>query len=382
MLLSCLAGCSEEPVDIVVDEKPQRQIKNVIFLIPDGGGYGPYDFANDVKISGGFLKPEYMYRTSTTSKPMTMRAHLAGSMTTLNYQQALTDSAAAGTAMATGYKTFNGRVGINHEGKPVASILEAAQSIGMATGLVATYEWMHATPASFSAHVMARDDYKNLYQQIENQEIDVVLGSGYGAVKDYATIDNAVQRGYKIVRTREDLQNVKPGDKIWGDATNNSSPYDINLTAEQPTLAQMTKAAITALSADEDGFFLMYEEAHIDKHCHSNDVQSTFKAVLRFNRAIGTFMEFAFYNPNTFVIITADHETGGLLPHGNGGFSYSSGDHTAQYVPVFAYGYGAELFDGMTVENVQIPKTIAAFWGHEIKADDNGKYPALKKIAN
>jgi len=312
MLLSCLAGCSEEPVDIVVDEKPQRQIKNVIFLIPDGGGYGPYDFANDVKISGGFLKPEYMYRTSTTSKPMTMRAHLAGSMTTLNYQQALTDSAAAGTAMATGYKTFNGRVGINHEGKPVASILEAAQSIGMATGLVATYEWMHATPASFSAHVMARDDYKNLYQQIENQEIDVVLGSGYGAVKDYATIDNAVQRGYKIVRTREDLQNVKPGDKIWGDATNNSSPYDINLTAEQPTLAQMTKAAITALSADEDGFFLMVEGSKVDTGGHANDAVVTTSEYLAFDAAFRAAVAFASKRNDTVVLAAPDHDTGAM----------------------------------------------------------------------
>ncbi len=312
MLLSCFAGCSEKPADDIADEKPQRQIKNVIFLIPDGGGYGPYDFANDVKTSGGFLKPEYMYRTSTTSKPMTMRSHLAGSMTTNNYQDALTDSAAAGTAMATGYKTFNGRIGINHEGKPVANILEAAQSIGMATGLVATYEWMHATPASFSAHVMARDDYKNLYQQIENQGIDVVLGSGYGAVKDYATIDNAVQRGYTIVRTREDLENVKPGDKIWGDATNNSSPYDINLTVEQPTLAQMTKAAITALSADEDGFFLMVEGSKVDTGGHANDAVVTTSEYLAFDAAFRAAVAFASKRTDTVVLAAPDHDTGAM----------------------------------------------------------------------
>lgn len=312
MLFSCLAGCSKEPVDVVVGEKPQRQIKNVIFLIPDGGGYGPYDFANDVKVSGGFLKPEYANRTSTTSKPMTMRSYLAGSMTTLNYQQALTDSAAAGTAMATGYKTLNGRVGINHEGKPVANVLEAAQSIGMATGLVSTYEWMHATPASFSAHVMARDDYKNLYQQIENQEIDVVLGSGYGAVKDYATIDNAVQRGYKIVRTREDLENVKPGDRIWGDATNNSSPYDINLTAEQPTLAQMTKAAITALSSDKDGFFLMVEGSKVDTGGHANDAVVTTSEYLAFDAAFKAAVDFASQRTDTVVLAAPDHDTGAM----------------------------------------------------------------------
>lgn len=313
LAVSCLfTGCKQETMDVSSDVQPERQIKNVIFLIPDGGGYGPYDFANDVKISGGFLKADYMYRTPTTNKPMTMRAHLAGSMTTLNYQGALTDSAAAGTAMATGYKTLNGRIGINHEGKPIANVLEAAQSIGMSTGLVATYEWMHATPASFSAHVMARDDYRNLYEQIENQGIDVVLGSGYGAVKNYATIDNAVERGYTVVRTREDLENVKPGDRIWGDATNNSSPYDINLGAEQPTLAQMTKAAITALSADEDGFFLMVEGSKVDTGGHANDAVVTTSEHLAFDAAFRAAVDFAKNRTDTVVLAAPDHDTGAM----------------------------------------------------------------------
>lgn len=313
LAVSCLfTGCKQEAKDVSSDVQPERQIKNVIFLIPDGAGYPLYDFANDVKTSGGFLKADYMYRTPTTNKPMTMRAHLAGSMTTLNYQGALTDSAAAGTAMATGYKTLNGRIGINHEGKPIANVLEAAQSIGMSTGLVATYEWMHATPASFSAHVMARDDYRNLYEQIENQGIDVVLGSGYGAVKNYATIDNAVERGYTVVRTREDLENVKPGDRIWGDATNNSSPYDINLGAEQPTLAQMTKAAITALSADEDGFFLMVEGSKVDTGGHANDAVVTTSEYLAFDAAFRAAVDFAKNRTDTVVLAAPDHDTGAM----------------------------------------------------------------------
>ncbi len=311
-ILSAFAGCSkvepeqEAPVD-------NRIIKNIIFLIPDGGGYPLYDFANDVKTSGGFMNVDYQNRTPTTMKPMTMRSYLAGSMTTLNYQDALTDSAAAGTAMATGYKTLNGRVGINHEGKPIANVLEAAQSIGMSTGLVATYEWMHATPASFSAHVMARDDYRNLYQQIENQGIDVILGSGYGAVKDYASIDNAVERGYKIVRTREDLENVQPGDRIWGDATNSSSPYDINLTAEQPTLARMTKAAIKALSGNENGFFLMVEGSKVDTGGHANDAVVTTSEYLAFDAAFKVAVDFASQRTDTVVIAAPDHDTGAMM---------------------------------------------------------------------
>ncbi len=313
MVLSCFSGCSNEKNVINQEpEAPERQIKNVIFLIPDGAGYPLYDFANDVKVAGGFLKPDYMYRTPTTNKPMTMRSYLAGSMTTLNYNEALTDSAAAGTAMATGYKTINGRLGINHAGKPIANVLEAAQSIGMATGLVATYEWMHATPASFSAHVMARDDYRNIYQQIENQGIDVVLGSGYGAVKDYATIENAKERGYKIMTTREELANVQPGDRLWGNATNNSSPYDINLKAEQPTLAQMTKAAITALSADEDGFFLMVEGSKVDTGGHANDAVVTTSEYLAFDAAFKVAVDFASKRTDTVVLAAPDHDTGAM----------------------------------------------------------------------
>ena len=313
MVLSCFSGCKNEKNVINQEpEKPERLIKNVIMLIPDGGGYGNFDLANDVKVAGGFLKPDYMYRTPTTNKPMAMIQYLAGSAITLNYQEALTDSAAAGTALATGHKTLNGRIATDHEGKPLATVLEAAQSIGMATGLVATYEWMHATPASYSAHVMARDDYRNLYQQIENQGIDVVLGSGYGAVKDYATIENAKERGYKIMTTREDLANVQPGDRLWGNATNNSSPYDINLKAEQPTLVQMTKAAITALSADEDGFFLMVEGSKVDTGGHANDAVVTTSEYLAFDAAFRAAVDFASKRTDTVVIATPDHDTGAM----------------------------------------------------------------------
>ena len=107
----------------------------------------------------------------------------------------------------------------------------------------------------------------------------------------------------------------------------------------------------------------MYEEAHTDKHSHNNDIEKVFLAMLRFNQAIGRFMEFAFYNPDTFVLITADHETGGIVIDEDGNISFTSDDHTSADVPIFAYGYGAELFDGKTIENIQIGQTIASFFG-------------------
>ena len=137
---------------------------------------------------------------------------------------------------------------------------------------------------------------------------------------------------------------------------------------------------LAELSKDEDGFFVMYEEAYIDKHSHDNDQKETYLAMVRFNQAIALFMEYAFYNPETMVIITADHETGGLQIDENGEFKYTSDDHTSANVPVFAYGAHAEVFDGKTVENVQIPKTVAAMFGVEIEGTDPENYPSLMPL--
>ena len=193
-----------------------------------------------------------------------------------------------------------------------------------------------ATPASFSAHANSRTDTATI------QATQKLLRQRYGT---------AIYCGYDVY-TKVSFDRV-----------------EYNLTAN-----------LNTLSKNPEGFFLMYEEAHIDKHCHQNDIRKTFQAVVRFNQVIGRFMEFAFYHPDTFLLITADHETGGLHPNGQGGFAYSHGNHTSDPVPVFAYGMGSELFDGVEMENTQIPKTIAAFWGEEIEGTNHEEYPALQKM--
>ena len=152
---------------VMAEEAPR--IKNVIYMIPDGGGYAPYDFANMVKMAGGFEAGLYPNRTPTDTNKMTLKDYLVGSMRTADVTGGVTDSAAAGTAMSTGYKTYGGRLGINSKGRPVANLVEAAQSVGKATGVISDYTWVHATPAAFGAHVMSRNDYYNIYQQMENK---------------------------------------------------------------------------------------------------------------------------------------------------------------------------------------------------------------------
>ena len=225
----------------------------------------------------------------------------------------VTDSAAAATALSTGNKTTNSRVGRDADGNDLQSLTELAISKGMATAVMSTDQMIGATPAGFSAHADDRDDSKSILagQTKLMTESGTKIVCGLHATKEYQT--------------------------------------DISQTLEE-------------LDQNENGFFLMYEEGHIDKFSHSNSIEDTFACVIRFNQAIGLFMEYAFYHPDTFVLITADHETGGLMVK-DGALKYTTESHTGTDVPVYAYGAGAEAFQNFNDENTQIPKNIAAMWG-------------------
>ncbi len=248
-----------------------------------------------------------------------------------------TDSAAAGTALSSGYKTVNGYIGKDGNLKDVPSLTELAAQKGKATAVMSTEGQTGATPASFSAHANTRGDG------------DAILATQAALVEQYGTIIDC--------------------------------NYNFYTEAEIMALRAAITRTLNTLSLDEDGFFMMYEEAYIDKHCHNNRAAEAYLAMVRFNQAIGLFMEYAFYNPDTMVIITADHETGGLQIAANGDFYYTTGDHTPTNVPVFAYGADADVFDGKTIENIQIPKTIAALFGVEIEGTNSVQYPALVSIS-
>lgn len=244
-----------------------------------------------------------------------------------------TDSAASATALSSGYKTNNGAIGRNGENVDVPLITEFAAQQGKATAVMSTEKQTGATPSAFSAHAYDRGNTGK------------ITTSQQQLVETYGTIINC--------------------------------GYDVYTEEEMSALRNAITETLTELSKDEDGFFMMYEEAYIDKHCSKLDVKTSYLAMVRFNQAIALFMEYAFYNPETMVIITADHETGGLHLDENGEFQFVSKDHTSTNVPLFAYGARAGVFDGKTIENVQIPKTIAALFGTEIAGTDPESYPAL-----
>ncbi len=355
------------PVYVHAAASDTKTIKNIIYMIPDGGGYPLYDFANLVKKQGGFSSSIFPNKTPVTAGDMHLKNYLVGSVKTAPHTSSgdVTDSAAAGTALAAGVKTINGYIGIDSNKKPRANILEAAQYKGKATGLVATYEWMHATPGAFSSHAIDRNDYKNMYKQIENQGIEVVLGAGYGAVETYGgTIDTAVENGYKIINKKSDLDGVKPSDKLWGNMANPSIPYDIQLSSSMANIAQMTDAAITALSGDEDGFFLMVEGSKVDSGGHSNDAVVTTSEYLAFDAAFKVALDFAKDRDDTLIVCVPDHDTGGMIFTGaskmtkevtsviNGTdpstIGWTSGGHTAQNVPIWMYvPEGVDVINGL-----------------------------------
>ena len=251
-----------------------------------------------------------------------------------NSLSGVTDSAAAGTALASGYKTDNGSVGLDANEQPVQSLTELANSLGKATAVMSTEAKTGATPAAFSAHVTSRDEKTDI---LESQSV--------------------IQQAGTIINCNYDV-------------------YQVELLKRR--IDAEVKKTLEQLEQDPDGFFLMYEEAYIDKHSHDNAMNETFLAVVRFNRVIGHMMEYAYYHPDTFVLITADHETGKLLPAEAGAMAFNYDDHTDADVPVFAHGQGSALFDGRTVENVQIPKTIAKLWGVD-EFGDPGLDPALSE---
>ncbi len=308
------------PETITVGTPAMEAPKNFILLIGDGMGLYQtklFDYAEPPKSTTndgedlfyGYLLP-YCGEAKTNS--------LSGT----------TDSAAAGTALATGYKTFNGYIGLDKDQNEVMSLTELANTLGKASAVMSTEKMTGATPAAFSAHADSR-----------NNSLEIEKSQRY--------LEGTV------------LQSLVNSHK---DEVNNHYIADV----------------LGKISTDEDGFFIMYEEAYIDKHCHDNDMDWTYKTLLRFNQAIGQFMEFAFYHPDTLVIITADHETGALKPNANGNLQYNSEEHSFANVPLFAWGMGAEIFDGQTVENVQIPKTIAKMWGVADFGDPTSPFPALQ----
>jgi len=326
--------------------------KNVILMI--GDGMGTSQIYAGLVANKGKLYLEYLPNI--------------GFIKTYSADEMITDSAAGATAFATGKKTNNGMLGMTPDNQPVPTITNLVEQRGLSTGLVATSTITHATPAAFVAHEFSRHYYEQIASDFLRDGVDVFIGGGRSHFTDRLDKLNLInvlkERNYTVVDTILDLEAAQ-GDKLAGLLYYESPPSIIEGRGDM--LSQATKKSLEILSKNENGFFLMVEGSQIDWGNHSNNILYQTEEMLDFDRTIGEVLEFAASDRETLVIITADHETGGLAISGGNikkGIvfgDYTTNGHTGVMVPVFAYGPSADLFRGI-YENTDIyHKMIQAF---------------------
>jgi alkaline phosphatase len=312
---------------------------SVIMLIADGAGVSHWTLA-------GFASDDLAIE----------RMPVAGLVDTRGADQEVTGSAPGASALATGVRTFMGAISVDMDSVPRETVLEVAHKQGWATGLITTTWLTDATPAAFASHVPSRGQMAEIFRQMIDLPVNVLLGGGSSLLPlaqarlglDLRT--PAMER-YTFVETEADLDNVSRSDASM--VLGFFAEGDMPLAPERsPNLAEMTVAALRVLEKDPDGFFLMVENEGSDTEAHRNASREVITAeMLGFDAAVGVALDFQERNPETLVLVTADHETGGLHLTGNDQreivVGYATIDHTAALVPLFAAGPGAERFGGL-----------------------------------
>ncbi|MFT5165946.1 MAG: alkaline phosphatase [Saprospiraceae bacterium] len=330
-----------------------RKPKNIILLIGDGMGIS--QITAGLYMNGNKLNLE--------------RFPIIGLHKTYSGSHLVTDSAAGATALACGIKTYNGAVGVNMDTLPVRNILEIAEAKGMATGLIATSTVVHATPAAFIAHQKHREMYEEIAADFLKTEIDFFVGGGKKYFDRRSTDDRNLysemqENGYVVSDYyQNELINCELSwNKNFAYFTADNDPLPVSQGRDYLYAAsKMGMAFLTRHS--QEGFFLMIEGSQIDWGGHTNDSDYLISEVLDFDRTIGSALDFAAKNNETLVIVTADHETGGYSILKDSKMddhlvtAFTTDYHTADLIPVFAFGPGAEAFSGI-YENTAIFKKI------------------------
>lgn len=319
------------------------EVKNIILMIGDGMGENIIENAEIVK-----------------GDSLAMRAMPAKCFVTTDSLDGTTDSAAASTAISCGVKTHNQYIGVDENGEAVETMVEFAKARGLKTGLVATQIIPHATPAGMVAHTDYRGLFNVILKHMVNAKVDVLYGGGSeytDTAKMQARFEN---NGYTYIKTADELYAGGFEAPVIG-AFNFGGMYAGGL----PSLTDMTASALELLE-NEDGFFLMVEESYIDICEADLDIQGAIKEMQAFDKCIDYTLSWAEKHPGTLVIVTADHETGGVLvpeektpENVNNDLFTSNGEHTSTNVALFAAGARAsELFSEEVIDNTDIAKIM------------------------
>ena len=365
-------------------QKEEPQVRNVIYLIGDGMGFGAVTslLLTEDDVTGFEQAPVIGLNETCAAN---------------NY---VTDSPAGGTALATGVRTRNGYCGLDPDGNQLTGILQKAQAMGKKTGIVVNTTLTEATPAAFYAGVTSRKMNYEIAQQFTESGVDVAIGSGldyfisrpdsldltatliekgYDVYLNWSAVLNTLSDKFVGILPMADVHRQESGRSEAGAAEGHEVCLAARLAAasgeegasdlSEPEvyLQKASEKALEALSRDnEQGYFLMIESALIDGYGHNNDSEGMIAEMKEFDALLRQLVAYVDQNPETLLVVTADHETGGTwltyTGYEVGGsspitMSYSSRGHSGVVVPIFAYGEGAESFAGV-MKNTDIPKKI------------------------
>lgn len=314
------------------------RVKNVILLIGDGMG----------------LAQIYAGMTANRGQLNLGKFLNIGFSKTNSADSYITDSAAGGTAMATGQKTRNRAIGVDTLGNPLPNLPTLLKQRGVKSGIISAGSATDATPAAFYAHQPERDMRNGIAHDFLKNPVDILIGGGYKEFEQQGLTDSLKVKGYQVSGNWADLESLKAPFVLLDSKVTVSK-----LNGRQDFLVEAFRKTSQSLQANKKGFFLMAEGAQIDYGGHANVVPYVVTEMTDFDKLVGEALRFADSNGETLVVVTADHETGGLtlldgdLRKGYVDGRFSTNDHTSILVPVFAYGPHSLDFRG-TYENTEL----------------------------
>lgn len=339
----------EHPYAVEKLQAPKgKKVKNVILMIGDGMS----------------LMHVYTAWAANRGKLWLENAQATGLSKTWAVKKLVTDSGSGGTSLATGVKTVYHAVGVDPEGKPLTSLVDVAKELGKDAGMAVTCRLWDATPCDFCSHNIDRDKEEELVGDYPTSGVDFVFGGGaqkFTNRKDGRDIFKELQKkGYHVSRTLDDFFAYEKNSRIF------AVPYDKDTPLPDERgdlLARASMKGISLMNQNKNGFFMMIEGSQLDDYGHFNQLDLLMKETLDFDQTVGEVMKWAAKDGETLVVVTADHETGGLtLVNGNKDEGrveccFSTKDHSGAMVPVYAFGPGAENFTGI-FENTDVFKKI------------------------
>lgn len=350
-----VSGCAEK----------EPEVKNIIIMIGDGMGLA----------QASLTQIENKYAPTAFD-----RAQNVALQKTYSANNRVTDSAASGTALATGYKTNNSTLGQTPDGTPVESIMTKGERVGYASGIVVTCYVNHATPAAFYAHRESRNDNEGIITDFMASDLDVLFGGGTRFFNEHFTkqnknfVDELKAKGYTYLAEQSEMASVSEGNVVGLFAETN---IPLMRNGRGDYLPKATAKALEILTNNvekqgKEGFVLMVEGSQIDGEGHGNNIEGVLAETRDFAAAMNVAMDYADAHPGTLVVVTGDHETGGLsipsnktdftLPESGISYGFSTTGHTGIMLPIYLYGTGADRINGI-MENTELSQALQRMIG-------------------